>query len=527
MAECCGKDVFDKVKQLCCGSPDIKMILMRNSSHHQCCGHSQYDTETQCCCSNEEKRLEVQPKISSCCLRDSTSAHLCGNETYDKNTQLCCQSTVIDKRSPNHRCCDKRAYDVEKELCCGPISDKKILTRNSPDHMCCHQGQFNSKTECCCWKDDGAEIQPRNSSCCMQQEAPVFQPNCTEPNTHLCGSTCYNPKEHHCCERNQKPHWFCTSGQSKATPTVYNPHIQVCCDGCMSTWKPWMDQCCGETPYGSGQRRVLCCNNTLYEDRDDGEECSGTGIPYNPAKGTICCSQFHGSPGQHCCGTEIYRPDVEICCNGHRHPKSENIHCCGVKAYNIKDPQMKCCAGSLYNLTSLDKHGGDAQCCGSTLQKPQDICCSSEDKEVIYSAKTGFKCCGHLYYNTALWSCCAGRLRSIHEPGQGRRKMINESKVLSVNNLNKTDLCQKIYIGTVESVSQQSVVFGNVLKVHGMKTKVKALPFPYILETDDRCSSPKLILGKTYFFNKVNVFTDFNHDSVLQSLHVIICKCSP
>lgn len=54
-----------------------------------------------------------------------------------------------------------------------------------------------------------------------------------------------------------------------------------------------------------------------------------------------------------------------------RHLKSENIHCCGVKAYNIKDPQMKCCAGTLYNLTSLDEHGGDAQCCGSILQKPQ------------------------------------------------------------------------------------------------------------------------------------------------------------
>ncbi|XP_026049285.1 uncharacterized protein LOC113036910 [Astatotilapia calliptera] len=249
------------------------------------------------------------------------------------------------------------------------------------------------------------------------------------------------------------------------------------------------------------------------------------GIPYNPAKGTICCSQFHGSPGQHCCGTEIYRPDVEICCNGHRHPKSENIHCCGVKAYNIKDPQMKCCAGTLYTLTSLHKHGGDLQCCGSTLQEPQDICCSSEEEEVIYSAKTGFRCCGHLYYNTTLWSCCAGRLRSIHEPGQGQRKMINESRVLSVNNLNKTDLCQKMHIGTVESVSQQSVVFGNVLTVHGMEAE--ALPFPYVLETDDRCSFPKLILGKTYFFNKVNVFTDFNHDSVLQSLHFIISKCSP
>lgn len=31
-------------------------------------------------------------------------------------------------------------------------------------------------------------------------------------------------------------------GQRKATATVYNPHTQVCCDGRVSPWKPWIDQ---------------------------------------------------------------------------------------------------------------------------------------------------------------------------------------------------------------------------------------------------------------------------------------------
>lgn len=83
-----------------------------------------------------------------------------------------------------------------------------------------------------------------------------------------------------------------------------------------------------------------------------------------------------------------------------------------------------------------------------------------------------------------------------------------------------------VRIGTVESVSLHSIVFKSVLKIRGKKAKVKALPFPYILKTDDHCSSPKLIPGKTYFFNKVNVFTDSNHDTVLQSLHFIFSKCS-
>ncbi|KAL3991899.1 regulatory factor X 1/2/3 [Sarotherodon galilaeus] len=555
MAECCGKDVFDKDKQLCCGPAENKTILVRNSRHHECCGHSQYDTETQCCCSNEEK-LEIQSKDSSCCVKNftpeainedkqlccqinktitrtsslyqccgseeyNTETHCCDSElqikpldVFDKDKQLCCgpadNKTILVRNSRHHECCGHsqydtetqcccsneekleiqsknspccvknftpEIYDMENKLCCGPNNDKKILTRKSRDHVCCHHGQFNVKTECCCYNNHSAEVQLMNSSCCMKQQIFKLQPKCTEPNTHLCGSSCYNPKQNRCCESNHEPHSLNNSGQRKATATVYNPHTQVCCDGRVSPWKPWIDQ-------------------------------------------------FHGSPGQHCCGTEIYRPRTEICCNGHRHLKSENIHCCGVKAYNIKDPQMKCCAGTLYNLTSLDKHGGDAQCCGSILQKPQDICCSSEDKEVLYSAKTGFKCCGHLYYNTTLWSCCAGGLRRIHEPGQDQRKMINGSRLLSVNNLNKIDLCKEMHIGTVESVSLQSIVFRSVLMVHGMEAKVKALPFPYILERDDRCSSPKLIAGKTYYFNRVNVFIDFNHDSVLQSLHFIISKCS-
>lgn len=31
-------------------------------------------------------------------------------------------------------------------------------------------------------------------------------------------------------------------GLSKTTPTVYNPRTQVCCGGCVSAWKPWIDQ---------------------------------------------------------------------------------------------------------------------------------------------------------------------------------------------------------------------------------------------------------------------------------------------
>ncbi|KAK2847264.1 hypothetical protein Q5P01_010263 [Channa striata] len=218
-------------------------------------------------------------------------------------------------------------------------------------------------------------------------------------------------------------------------------------------------------------------------------------------------STFYGLPGQHCCGGEIFRPDDEICCNGHRHPKGKNVYCCGVNAYNIEDPHMKCCSGTLYNVTSLDNHGHNAQCCGSLLQSPKDVCCSSDEEQLLYSAKTGFRCCGHHYYNTSLWSCCAGMLRPVHQPGHHEGKRI------------------KVHIGIVESVSPHSIVFSTVLKINGRTGSVRAVSPHYILKLSDHCSSPKLTPGKTYFFNDANVFTDFNQENILHSVHLIFAKC--
>lgn len=80
-------------------------------------------------------------------------------------------------------------------------------------------------------------------------------------------------------------------------------------------------------------------------------------------------------------------------------------------------------------------------------------------------------------------------------------------------------------IRTVESVSLHSIVFSSVLEVDGRGGTVRALPSPSFMEIPDHCSYPKVIPGKTYFFDEVNVFIDFNHDSILQSLHFILSKC--
>ncbi|XP_062417611.1 uncharacterized protein si:ch211-195m9.3 [Pungitius pungitius] len=149
--------------------------------------------------------------------------------------------------------------------------------------------------------------------------------------------------------------------------------------------------------------------------------------------------------------------------------------------------------------------------------------------EVLYSAKTGFECCGHLYYNSSLWSCCAGTLRPVPQPGKYLSENITkESILLSLGNLKKTDLCTKLQVGIVESVFLPSIVFNSVVEIHGWNASVTPLPSPHILKTaTDSCSNPKLVPGKSYFFDKVkgHVFIDFNHDSILQSIYFIISKC--
>ncbi|XP_039987200.1 uncharacterized protein si:ch211-195m9.3 [Xiphias gladius] len=489
-AKYCDKEAFDEDKQLCCGPNHDKRILTRTSRLHRCCGRDQYYTVTHCCCSMNDV-LQIKPIHSSCCVEDTAQipkglrqsvSPLRGLHAQHPQSKQNFQSTIAAKIAPKAKYCDKEPFDMGKQLCCGLNHKKRILTRKSCHHQCCGHNQFDTETECCCWTTEFPEILPINSSCCANEsgvhlQKPAPQRNCTEPNTRLCGSSCYNPDEFSCCERNQtKPHLCCSPGQCDAVLTVYNPRTQVSWDGCVSEWKPDIDQ-------------------------------------------------FHGSSGQHCCGTEIYQPDTDICCGGHRHPKNENSHCCGIQAYNIKDPQLKCCAGTLYNLKSLHSH--DAQCCGSILQdlRNQDVCCSSEDKEGLYPNKPGFRCCGHLYYNSSLFSCCAGKLSPVHQPGQHQGKLIIESRFLSVSNLKETDLCKEMKIGTVQSVSLHSIVFSSVLKIHGINATVKTLPSPYILKTPDHCNFPKMIPGKTYFFDEVNVFTDFSHDSTIQSLHFIIYKC--
>ncbi|XP_038154492.1 galaxin isoform X2 [Cyprinodon tularosa] len=456
----------------------------------------------------ERKKTEgLSEKVSRCC----------GLEAYLPLNEICCNFSLQPRPSPMAECCNNEAFDTITQMCC---QSTKILTRKSSDHRCCYAGQYNPKTQCCC----GGKTPPKGPACCDDNR--LFSPPKelrAESKLHVCGSTSYDPKTERCCQRKHRlEKWKCPSNPN--IPTTYDPKRYICCDGCLSKLMPWMDQCCGETPYGLAQRGVLCCKNILYEDREDEEVCSESGVPYKPFEETVCVSKWHNVPGGHCCGEELYQPNKTICCKGNSYNRMKNIYCCGGHAYNISDPSHKCCDGTLYTLKREEEN--DMQCCGSKLLNitSHEVCCISEDYALSYQARKNFKCCGHQYYNQSLWSCCAGKLSPLHHKTICKSSITKESKLQLVNNLNKAQLCNELYIGVVESVSQNSTVFSSVLKING--TNVTVEPNVFTLNAANQCNFLRLTAGKTYFFNRVDVFTDFNHESVLQSLHFILSKCS-
>ncbi|RVE64870.1 hypothetical protein OJAV_G00130080 [Oryzias javanicus] len=515
----CGTNAFDESSQLCCGPVNDKKILNRISVHHLCCGHEQFNNQTQCC--SDDLKVENHTNCDNKTTGRTSVKKQCGTNPFDESSQLCCgpvnDKKILNRISVHHLCCgheqfnkqtqccsddlkvenhtncdnkttgrtsvmeqcDSGLYNKTKELCCGPHGSKIILNKISKNHSCCGHNQYNTKTQRCTDELKVYNFSSENLSqnACVPLEIKRSNPNCFR--IGLFGSNCNKPNRCSCCERLQTKLLHCLSGR-QCKSTGYNPKQKIC-------RKPWMDQCCGDTPFGSEQPGVLCCDKTLHKDVQ----------------------------GQHCCGSSVYDPEKQICCNGHSYPKTF-FHCCGESAYNISDPLKKCCGGTLYNLTK--EQSNDTQCCGSLLKSKEEVCCSSEDKVMMYCAGEDFKCCGHHYYNTSLWSCHRGRL----SPGQSANSA--ESTLLSINNLDETQLCKQIYFGAVQSVSPNSTVFSSVLKIHGERATVHHHVGPFIVTNNGMIL--RLTLGKWHFFNNSHVFTDFNHESLQQSLFFILSKCS-
>ncbi|XP_022624342.1 galaxin-like [Seriola dumerili] len=177
-AQCCGNETIHEEKQLCCGLTNKKKVMARTSNHHQCCGYDQFNTITHCCCPMNGV-LEIQHMNSSCCVEDTAQIpqSVMENMSMNPNNPL--------KKSPSQSLkmqnCGNVAFDVDNQLCCGSIYNKKILARKSSHHQCCGHDQYDNKTECCCSIDDNLKIRLINSSCCEEEAGVEPQTLATQP----------------------------------------------------------------------------------------------------------------------------------------------------------------------------------------------------------------------------------------------------------------------------------------------------------------------------------------------------------
>ncbi|XP_070988128.1 uncharacterized protein [Oncorhynchus clarkii lewisi] len=318
---------------------------------------------------------------------------------------------------------------------------------------------------------------------------------------------------------------------------VYNPDIKTCCCGKVSNKVLGVNLCCGTTPYGVEDRGVLCCNQTLHHVVEDGYQCSPGGHLYLPSREMVCGTRVHlNDPDKHCCGEETYYPWNEICCNGRKHHRLRNVSCCGGKAYDPSSGQMKCCAGTLYDLQFQDRLSEEAQCCGSVLMEAgsTQTCCSAPGLVVLYPTQPGFTCCGHRYPNASLWSCCAGVLHPRPEPHNTTKNVIPGPRLLPLGDLKTEVLCHsRVLLGTVESVSvkmnERSIVMVNAMDMQASRGHVSAVPFPHYVTLPDHCSSPELVPGNTYiwvknnFSDTISFISDLSDDSF--PLHSILTMC--
>ncbi|XP_042150864.1 uncharacterized protein LOC112265075 [Oncorhynchus tshawytscha] len=218
-SKCCGKELYNKDHQLCCGHVDKgRKVLTKMSRHHLCCGDQQFDRRSHCCCQHITEPLNPQPLNASCCaiqeLRRTPPAQTVQNKTiaqsspncmpgekpcgqsacFNPITERCCVNpTSLQGQSYSHdqTCCDGTLSHTPGQLtphvsqlvsdCCGsracdPLNqcDLQILTRTQPHSKCCGKELYNKDHQLCCGHvDKGRKVltkMSRHHLCCGDQQ---------------------------------------------------------------------------------------------------------------------------------------------------------------------------------------------------------------------------------------------------------------------------------------------------------------------------------------------------------------------
>lgn len=100
----------------------------------------------------------------------------------------------------------------------------------------------------------------------------------------------------------------------------------------------------------------------------------------------------------------------------------------------------------------------------------------------------------------------------------------NESRLLSLNNMDKWKHCKNIKLGILKSVSQNSIVMSHVMNIDAKRGLIYPEPEQYV-KVIDKCDLPGLTTGKMYFFEEANFYANLDGKSVPEALHFILSVC--
>ncbi len=80
-------------------------------------------------------------------------------------------------------------------------------------------------------------------------------------------------------------------------------------------------------------KNYVCCSESLVLKLNEIEECCGSSL-YDPLV-EVCCNQVINVKfkNEKCCGTSTYDPNEHLCCQGKKHTKFSTDSCCGTEIF--------------------------------------------------------------------------------------------------------------------------------------------------------------------------------------------------
>nr|XP_054758212.1 uncharacterized protein LOC129264370 isoform X1 [Lytechinus pictus] len=417
--ECCGPEMIVQGKQLCDDAMQEVVDIPENRTHDKVCvpldrEHNNirqtYDSNREFCSDNGEIIPRAEGK------------DLCGGQIYDTDT---------------HGCCGSRIYRLVTQQCCEYSIQPRVNDEGLPLE-CCGLQAYHSVTSTCFYGTIKDGIPHNNARLCGSEVYDNSRYDCVNgrdlvpqeagPHIRLCGRMreVYDKRDQECCgEHLIGRGQTCCHGIQYQTPGTslkegqccgsigFNPSTHSCCMGSLTPTSGMEDPaCCLDQAYDRSVLNITCCGGKLSRKAEEETECSMADGVVHRLDEIVCNGVRHPAGQGQCCGSNLYDPTTELCCDGFRYEAEENSVCCGNKPYQANGSHL-CCNGTLHTQAE------GKECCNRAAFYPSTHQCFSTGGQNIIiqllddhtlSATNAF--CIEGSYNATNQTCCDGLLHN-------------------------------------------------------------------------------------------------------------------